>query len=57
MSDSHEHDHSHDHEKTFVPDEELSLGFYGVAERAVRDARKDDDDATMTTRRRRRSRD
>jgi len=37
MSDSHEHDHSHDHEKTFVPDEELSLGFYGVAERAVRE--------------------
>jgi nitrile hydratase subunit alpha len=37
MSDTHEHDHAQGHDKTFVPDEEVALGFYGVAERAVRE--------------------
>jgi nitrile hydratase len=34
MSNNHQHDH--DHSLTFQPDEEESLGFYGVAEIAVR---------------------
>ena len=29
--------HEHDHTTTFVPDEEESLGFYGIAEAAVRE--------------------
>ena len=36
MSD-HDHMHGHDHDKTFQPDEEASLGYYGVAEMAVRE--------------------
>jgi nitrile hydratase alpha subunit len=31
------HEHGHDHERTFVPDEEDSLGFYALAEAAVRE--------------------
>jgi nitrile hydratase alpha subunit len=34
---THAHEHEHDHAKTFVPDEEESLGFYGIAEIAVRE--------------------
>ncbi|MEM7406858.1 MAG: nitrile hydratase subunit alpha [Pseudomonadota bacterium] len=34
---SHSHTDEHDHATTFVPDEELSLGFYGLAEAAVRE--------------------
>ena len=34
---THDHDHDHDHDKTFVPDEEESLGYYGVVEMAVRE--------------------
>ncbi len=30
-------DHEHDHDKTFQPDEEESLGHYGIAEMAVRE--------------------
>ena len=33
----HGHDHGHDHSTTFVPDEEESLGFYAIAEAAVRE--------------------
>lgn len=33
----HHHGHDHDHDKTFQPDEEESLGFYAVAEMAVRE--------------------
>ncbi|MGA0394933.1 MAG: nitrile hydratase subunit alpha [Rhodospirillales bacterium] len=32
-----DHDHEHDHDKTFQPDEEESLGHYGIAEMAVRE--------------------
>lgn len=34
---AHHHDHDHDHDRTFVPDEEDSLGFYALAEAAVRE--------------------
>lgn len=41
MTHSHDHEHGqehdHDHATTFVPDEESSLGFYGLAEAAVRE--------------------
>lgn len=33
----HQHGHDHDHDRTFQPDEEESLGFYAVAEMAVRE--------------------
>jgi nitrile hydratase alpha subunit len=38
MSDNHhDHDHAHDHDKTFVPDEEESLGHYAIVEMAMRE--------------------
>jgi nitrile hydratase subunit alpha len=38
-SDHHDHDHGqdHDHDKTFVPDEEESLGHYALMEMAMRE--------------------
>lgn len=35
--DDEDHDHEHDHDRTFQPDEEESLGHYGIAEMAVRE--------------------
>ncbi|MSP68271.1 MAG: nitrile hydratase subunit alpha [Alphaproteobacteria bacterium] len=33
----HTHEHDHDHARTFAPDEETKLGYYGLAEIAVRE--------------------